>query len=94
MPKEKWQWIIRGYDGVSLIYERRVDAGQITEGQMKALLMALAAKAGLTFDEIVSAYAKKGTRIHHDFLLVQRDGPHCRFYCGSDPHFVAEARKA
>lgn len=53
--------------------------------------MALAAKAGLTFDEIVSAYAKRRTRIANCLLDVSRDGPEQRFLCGANPHFSARA---
>lgn len=84
----KVHWLIRGYDSTTMIYERKLDAGQITEDQVKSLLKALTAKAGLTFDEIVGAYAKRRTKIANDLLLVQRDGPHPRFTCGSNPHFI------
>ncbi len=82
-------WLIRGYDSSVPIYETRIDVGQITENQIKALLMALAAKAGLTYDEIVGAYAKKRTRIHNELLCVKKDGQHPTFTCGTNPHFVA-----
>lgn len=83
------QWLIKGYDGSSVIYERRVDVGQLTQDQVKALLMALTAKAGLTFDEIVGAYAKRRTKAANNLLRVQREGPYSIFMCGSDPHFIA-----
>ena len=89
MSKTKQYWLIRGYDSATLIYERKVGAGQMTESQVQALLMALVAKAGLDFDEIVSAYAKKKTKIHTNHLLVHRDGPYPRFCCGTNPHFSA-----
>jgi len=85
----KSYWLIRGYDGSALIYETKIDIGQITENQIKALLMALAAKAGLTYDEIVGAYAKKRVKIHNELLCVKKDGPHPTFNCGTNPHFVA-----
>jgi len=53
--------------------------------------MALAAKAGLTFDEIVGAYAKRRTRIANCLLVVSRDGPEQWFLCGANPHFSAMA---
>jgi hypothetical protein len=53
------------------------------------LLKALAAKAGLGFDEIVGAYAKRRTKIANNLLEVQREGPHAIFMCGSNPHFIA-----
>jgi hypothetical protein len=83
------QWLIMGYDGFTTIYERRVDAGQLTQGQVKALLMALTAKAGLTFDEMLGAYAKRGTKIANNLLQVHREGPYTIFMCGVGPHFKA-----
>lgn len=87
MAETEKQWLIEGYDGFNLIYERRVDIGQLTQGQVKALLMALTAKAGLTFDEILGAYAKRRTKIANNLLQVQRGGPHTIFMCGVGPHF-------
>lgn len=84
----KTYWLIQGYDGTTKIYERRIESGQMTVSQVKDLLKALVAKAGLTFDEIVGAYAKRGTKIANDHLLVQKDGPYPTFHCGSNPHFV------
>ena len=52
---KKLYWMIRGYDSVTLIFERTVDIGQFTENQMTHLLQALVSKAGLSYDEIVGA---------------------------------------
>jgi len=90
MVGTKKQWRIRGYDSTTPIYERRVDSGQLTERQLRALLMALTAKAGLTFDEIVGAYATRRSKIANDFLHVHRDGPFPRFMCGDNPYFIAD----
>ena len=87
--KSKPCWLIQGYDSTTMIYEREVEAEQITQVQMKALLKTLTAKAGLTCDETVAAYAKKGTKIANDLLRIQKDGPHPNFSCGSNPFFVA-----
>jgi len=70
MPKT--HWLIRGYDSMRLIFEREVKAGQLSEEEVKALLRTLAAKAGLSFDEIVGAYAKRRTGIANDLLFVQK----------------------
>jgi hypothetical protein len=91
--KRRLHWLIRGYDSTTMIYEKTVDAGQITQIQMTALLKALAAKAGLTDDEIVGAYATRRTKIANDLLRVQREGPQVTFSCGSSPYFVASIRK-
>ena len=82
-------WHIEGYDSFEKIYDRKIKASQMTERQVRAMLMALAAKAGLDFDEIVGAYATRRTKIRNDLLAVRRDGPHPVFMCGSNPHFIA-----
>ena len=89
MRQTKKQWLIRGYDSTDMIYEKIVDVGQFTEDQIIAPLKALAAKAGLGFDEIVGAYAKRRTRIVNNLLEVRIEGPHTIFMCGSNPHFIA-----
>jgi len=87
-------WLLEGYDGTKKFYERRLDVGQLTTNQAKALIRALTAKAGLTFDEIVGAYAKKRTRIANVHLGVHKDGPYPVFWCGNQPHFIISARNA
>lgn len=63
--------------------------GQFTEKQMKQLLMALAAKAGLDYDEIIGAYAMRRTKIANDFLTVRKDSAYPTLTCGHSPHFAA-----
>ena len=52
-------------------------------------MKALTAKAGLSYDEIVGAYAKKRTKISNELLLVKKDGPYQVYTCGSNPYFIA-----
>ena len=85
-------WLIQGFDSTTKIYEKRIDASHMTRDQAISLLKALVAKAGMTFDEIVGAYAKKQTRIANGHLSVQKDGPYPVFFCGSNPHFVISIR--
>jgi len=85
----KKYWLIQGYDSLTKIYERRVEGSHLTENQVQPMLMTLAAKAGLTFDEIVGAFAKRRTKTRNDLLKVQRDGPGLRFTCGENPYFIA-----
>lgn len=81
--------VIEGYDGTERIFRRRVFAGCYSERQLDDLLRALAAKAGLTFNEIMGAYARRGTRIANDLLSVQHDMKHRTWSCGDNPHFTA-----
>jgi hypothetical protein len=86
---EKLYWRICGYDGSKEIFDMNVGHGQFTEDQIKHLLRALAAKAGLTDAEIVGAYAKRKTKIANDLLSVQKDFDHPTYACGDNPSFVA-----
>jgi len=85
----KAYWHIEGYDNLAKIYEKNVKAGYFSDRQIQTLLMALAAKAGLDFDEIVGAHAKKGTKIKNNLLSVQKDGPYPKYSCGDNPYFTA-----
>jgi hypothetical protein len=82
-------WHIEGYESTTKIYDRKVKVGFFSENQIRNLLKALAAKAGLTFDEIVGAYAKKKTMIFNDLLSIQKEGPHPVYMCGDNPSFIA-----
>lgn len=82
-------WRIRGYDGSREIFDTRVEVGQITYDQVKQMLKALAVKAGLDYDEIVGAYAKRRTKIANDLLAIHREAESATLRCGTNPHFVA-----
>ena len=85
----KQYWRISGYESESKIFEIHVPVGCFSERQVTDLLKALTAKAGLTQDEIVGAYARKNTRYSNDLLLVQKEKPHPEYMCGDNPYFVA-----
>ena len=78
--------LIQGYDGLETIFKTKVGIGQFTAEQIHNLLKALTAKKGLTCEEIVGAYAKRGTKIANDHLTIQRDFP--TYMCGSNPVFT------
>ena len=50
--------------------------------------MALTAKAGLNFDEIIGAYASSSSKISNNLLSIQR-GLYPVISCGNNPHFIA-----
>lgn len=83
-------WHIEGYDSTTKIFDKKIKAGYFTENQIKSLLMALTARAGLNFNEIVGAYSKKKTRISNDLLSVHKCGPYPEYMCGDNPHFIAK----
>ena len=72
-------WEVRGFDSTMEIYEGLVPFGCFSDTQMQDLLRALAAKAGLTFDEIVGAYARRNAKIANPLLTVQKEGHYQRF---------------
>ena len=86
---KKFYWRIRGFDGSTQVFERTVEIGQFTYNQIQHLLKALVAKAGLDNDEMIGAYAKRGTKIANDHLAIVKDFESPTYMCGSNPHFVA-----
>jgi hypothetical protein len=88
----KAYWLIQGYHSFTLIFEQKVHARYLTDEQMQSLLKALVAKAALTYDEIVGAYARRRSSIANDHLIVRRDAQH-NLTCGSNPHFIARLRR-
>ena len=53
------------------------------------LLRCFAAKEALSYQEILGAYVKRGTRLAHELLHVQKNGPYPEYNCGQDPSFIA-----
>ncbi len=89
MPTKKY-WRVVGYDSTSTIFEKEVPLGRFSQDQMKVALRVLAARAGLTFDEILGCYSKKNTKGHRSLLEVQvQSGPKFSMSCGSNPYFIA-----
>ncbi len=82
-------WQITGYDSTTEIFRETVPAGCFTEGQIQTLLKILAAKAGLSFQEIVGACARRKTRLANDLLEVRHHRPDPFYECGSNPYFTA-----
>lgn len=93
MPKAKLEWLIRGYNSTELIFETRISAGLLGSHKVEALLQALTAKAGLTMDEIVASYVKRGTKGSNQHLRIHRDSLHQQITCGSNPHFIAHLKR-
>jgi hypothetical protein len=85
-----WYWHIEGYDGTQKIFECEVKYAHFSKTQIEAVLMALAAKAGLTFTEIINAYASPKTPARNQLLHVHRSfGPRPTYTCGDNPSFSA-----
>jgi hypothetical protein len=89
MATEKF-WRIVGYDSSTEIFQKLVPVGRMSQNQMKETLRVLAAKAGLTCDEVVDCYMKKNAKGYRTLLDVQVDsGPKFSMSCGSNPYFIA-----
>ena len=88
-PKTERYWLIQGNDSCKIIFETKVPVGQFTYDQICQLLRALAAKVGLTFSEIVGAYATRRTKIANDLLEVNKNYIYHTFSCGVGPTFSA-----
>jgi hypothetical protein len=83
-------WRIVGYDSTTEIFEKLVPVGRLSQNQMKDALRVLAAKGGLTYDEIVDCHVKKNSKAYRTLLEVQVDaGPKFSMSCGSNPYFIA-----
>lgn len=83
-------WVITGYDSARRICEIKVKVGCFTDNAMELLLKCLTAKYALTDDEIVSAYARRNTRIAAPLLLeVHKSSKPYSLSCGTNPHFNA-----
>lgn len=87
--KKQRYWMITGYDSLNKIYENKIKSGCISEAQLINLLKALTAKAALTNDEIIGAFAKKGTTISNEHLHVNKDNFNQVYTCGENIHFTA-----
>ena len=89
--KPRRYWIIRGWDGTSLLYEHEINVGQISVRKLKGLLKVLASKISLSESEIISSYANRGTNAYSNFLEVQyQEGRKFMYSCGTNPYVTAE----
>ena len=91
MPKSKPKqyWRITGYRGLNEIFDTRISAGLLSEGALADLLKCLTAKAGLSYEEIVGAYVRRGTKGANSLLKITRNGRMPKFTCGKNPYFAA-----
>lgn len=85
----KKYWRIKGYDSLNLIFEKTIPVGCITSSQLMELLKCLAAKEGLSYNEIIGGYVKRKTRLANVHLDVHKETMYPAYMCGAEPHFVA-----
>jgi hypothetical protein len=91
----KRYWVIEGWDSTTQFYFRKVPVGYITESRIEALLACLAAKYGLSDDEIVSAFAKRNSKIYQPLLETQGASPKLPWsrVVGGNPYFLARVEE-
>lgn len=83
-------WKIQGWDGTTKLFEHRINVGQITDKRMNDLIKVVAAKISLSEHEIISGYAKKGTKAYSNYLEVQKlEGEKYMLSCGTSPYVTA-----
>jgi len=74
MTQRDWQ--IVGYRSTERIFETKIKKGCLSDAKIEELLRALTAEAGFAgfeCEEIVGAYAKRGSRVSNELLHVQWD---------------------
>lgn len=86
----KKYWRVVGYDSTNKIFEKDIPFGAISQNKMADTLCILAAKAGLTEEEILNSCSNRNAKHHHNLLEVQIEARE-KFYmsCGSNPYFSA-----
>jgi hypothetical protein len=82
-------WRIKGYKKFDTFFEVTIPIGCITDAQLVGLLKCLSAKANASFEDIVGAYVKRGTRLAHDYLEPRSSFPQFGYWCTGDVQFVA-----
>jgi hypothetical protein len=75
--------------GLEKISELVIPSGYITDLKLDALLQTLAAKHGLSDDELVSCFYRKNCKNHSSLLDVRYDNKNRTRGCGHDPYYSA-----
>ena len=88
MTQRDWQ--IVGYRSTERIFETKIKKGCFSDAKIEELLRALTAKAGFECEEIVGAYAKRGSRVSSELLHVQWDFESRTVRCGTNPYVIAK----
>ena len=85
---QKRSWLIQGYDGLTLIFRRKLSAA-LGEKEVSAILRRLAAR-DLSISEVIDASLRRSMKGRSPALLVNRE-PRNRtiLWCGEKPHYIA-----
>ena len=74
---------------LSQISQMIIPSGNITDQQLNSLLQTLAAKHGLSDDEIASSFYRKNCKSYRSLLEVQHDKKNRTRECGQNPYCTA-----
>ena len=89
-PANKRFLHIEGFQAQRTIFQTRVELAQLTEGDIKGLLRALAAKPpSLSYDQIVREYAQGRNNSPTHLLPLEEGAPSFAHGCGDNPVFTA-----
>lgn len=83
-------WIIEGWRSTELFWSKTISCSALSENQLKDVLKCLVAKHGLTNDEIVSAFARKNSKLYVSHLEILGSGISKPWWmsCGGNTHFT------
>ena len=87
-------WVVEGFRGTTQFFEVRVPYRSFTEKRMGAALQTLAAKYGLSDDEILDAFTATRSPRHVAHLEITRS--HALPFslsCGHNPFFTARVER-
>jgi len=87
-------WVIKGMSGLNTISTFEIPAGCITSASLDSLLQTLAAKHGLSDDELLVCFYKKHYKKFSALLEVTYDNKYMMRTCGSNPYFIASLVEA
>jgi hypothetical protein len=71
-------WVIRGYEGLEMVFEREVSLGALSEREVVTLLQRMQARH-LTEDEILNASLRRNARRYSSNLEVVRESKSGKF---------------
>lgn len=80
-------YVIEVHDGNELLFKCEIPTGQIGSRTLASLIKVLAAKHGLSSDEIVDSHLKKNVHAYKPLLEIHRfSGRPYQLTCGTNPH--------
>jgi hypothetical protein len=82
-------WLVRGFEGTTLIFEHKLKRGHYRGQAIERLLAALVSR-DLQVYELLGACANRGSPTRNELLVVRRD-QNGNLAAGQNPHYLAYA---